>query len=124
MNRFVPFFFSHFQFPNPKFIISTSLYSQLHHYSQNDEHNLVSSFNHLLHQKNPTPPIFAFGKILGSLVKLNHYSTVVLLHRQMELNGIASNLVTLTILINCFSQLGQNPLSFSVFANILMTQMS
>ncbi|MCH89162.1 pentatricopeptide repeat-containing protein, partial [Trifolium medium] len=93
------------------------LYSQLHH-QEEDQDNLVSSFNHLLLQ-NPTPPIFHFGKILGSLVKANHYYIVVSLHRQMELNGIASNLVTLSILINCFSQLGQSSLSFSVFANIL-----
>ncbi|PNX90698.1 pentatricopeptide (PPR) repeat protein [Trifolium pratense] len=37
----------------------------------------------------------------------------------MELNGIASDLVNLSILINCFSQMGLNSLSFSVFANIL-----
>jgi hypothetical protein len=80
------------------------LYSQLCH-QEEDKDNLVSSFNRLLHQ-NPTPPIFHFGKILGSLVKSNHYYTVVSLHRQMELSGIASNLVTSNILINCFSQLG------------------
>ncbi|WJX71752.1 hypothetical protein P8452_55709 [Trifolium repens] len=89
--------------------------SQLHH--QNIT-NLVSSFNQLLHQ-NPTPPIIQFGNILGSLAKLNHYSTVVSLHQLMEFNGISSNLVTSNILINCFSQLGQISLSFSVFANIL-----
>ncbi|GAU28897.1 hypothetical protein TSUD_293490 [Trifolium subterraneum] len=92
------------------------LYSQLHH--QQDKDNLVSSFNHSFHQ-NPTPSIFHFGKILGSLVKSNHYYTVVSLHRQMELNEIASNLVISNILINCFSQLGLNSLSFSVFAKIL-----
>ena len=36
----------------------------------------------------------------------------------MEFNGIASDLVTLNILINCFSQLGQNHFSFSVLAKI------
>jgi hypothetical protein len=108
-----------FQLPNPNFIPffpSSSmlmLYSQLHH-----QDNLISSFNHLLHQ-NPTPPIIHFNKILGSLVKSNHYYTVVSLHHQMEFNGIASDLVTSSILINCFSQLGLNSLSFSVFANIL-----
>jgi pentatricopeptide repeat domain-containing protein 1 len=37
----------------------------------------------------------------------------------MELNGIESDLFTFNILINCFSQLGQNSLSFSILANIL-----
>lgn len=37
----------------------------------------------------------------------------------MELNGIESDLFTFNILINCFSQLGQNSLSFSILAKIL-----
>jgi pentatricopeptide repeat protein len=114
----------HFQnLQNPKFIrfissSTTTLYSQFHHQDK-DEQNLVCLFNQLLHHNNPTPSIIQFGKILGSLVKLNHYSTVISLHPQMELHGIASDLVTSNILINCFSQLGQPSLSFSVFANIL-----
>ena len=71
---------------------------------------ILFPYSSLLHQ-NSTPPIFKFGKILGSLVKENHYSTAVSLHRQMEFKGIASNLVTSNILINCFSQLGQNSFS-------------
>ncbi|XP_058776587.1 pentatricopeptide repeat-containing protein At1g63070, mitochondrial-like [Vicia villosa] len=53
------------------------------------------------------------------LVKAKHYSTALSLHRQLELKGVASDLVNLNILMNCFSQLGLNSFSFSVFANIL-----
>ena len=117
------FFVATFRFvlnPSPKFICcfhssNSRSYSQFH---DETEHNLVSLFNSLLHQ-NPTPPIFKFGKILGSLVKENHYSTAISLHRQMEFKGIASNLVTSNILINVCQQLGQNSFSLSVFANIL-----
>jgi pentatricopeptide repeat protein len=114
----------HFQnLQNPKFIrfissSTTTLYSQFHH-KDKDEQNLVCLFNQLLHHNNPTPSIIQFGKILGSLVKLNHYSTVISLHRQMEFNGISSNLVTSNILINCYCHLGQITFAFSIFANIL-----
>ncbi|MCH84350.1 pentatricopeptide repeat-containing protein, partial [Trifolium medium] len=53
-----------FQLSYPKFIpcfpssTMLMLYSQLHH-QEEDQDNLVSSFNHLLLQ-NPTPPIFHF----------------------------------------------------------------
>ncbi|AES77135.1 PPR repeat protein [Medicago truncatula] len=68
------------------------------YFAPNDGHNLVSSFNRLLHQKNPTPFIFQFGKILGSLVKIKCYHTAISLHRQMEL-GYDPNVITLTTLI-------------------------
>jgi hypothetical protein len=58
---------------------ATRIYSQLHHQDEQHSITLVSSFNQLLHQ-NPKPPIIQFGKILGSLVKLNQHSTVISLH--------------------------------------------
>ncbi|KAG5022169.1 hypothetical protein JHK85_018511 [Glycine max] len=61
-----------------------------------------------------TPPIIQFGKILGSIMKMKHYPTVVFLSKQMELKAIVPNLVTLNILINCFCHLGQINLTFSV----------
>ncbi|WJX68100.1 hypothetical protein P8452_52503 [Trifolium repens] len=75
---------------------TTRIYSQLHHQDDQNNTNLVSSFHQLLHHNNPTPSIIQFNKILGSLVKLNQYSIVLSLHRQMEFNGISSDLVTLS----------------------------
>ncbi|KRH48603.1 hypothetical protein GLYMA_07G100300v4 [Glycine max] len=66
-----------------------------------------------------TPPIIQFGKILGSIMKMKHYPTVVFLSKQMELKAIVPNLVTLNILINCFCHLGQINLTFSVLSKIL-----
>lgn len=67
----------------------------------------------------PTPPIFKFGKILGSLVKINHFHTVISLSRLIELRGIQTDIVNLNILVNCFCQLGQLNYAFSVLAKIL-----
>lgn len=107
-----PKFIPNFRHPNPKFIhhfpFSNStrrLYSRSH----DGEDNPVSSFKCLLHQ-NPTPSIFRFGKILSSLVKANYYCTAASLHPQMVLKGFASDLVSWTILINCFSHLALNSL--------------
>ncbi|RHN63564.1 putative pentatricopeptide [Medicago truncatula] len=68
---------------------------------------------------NPTPPIFEFGKILGSLVKINHFNIVISLSRQMELRGIQTDVVNSSILINCFCHLGHLNYAFSVLTKIL-----
>ncbi|KAL2577451.1 hypothetical protein AAZV13_16G134500 [Glycine max] len=66
-----------------------------------------------------TSPIIEFNKILGSLVKLKYYLTVISLSKQMDVKGIEQNLVTLSILINCFCHLGQMAFSFSLLGKIL-----
>jgi len=96
-------------------ILTRMLHSQSHNVSVD---HYVSSFNHMLNL-NPTPPIFQFGKILGSLVKINHFHTVISLSRQLELRRIQTDIVNLNILINCFCHLGQLNYAFSVLAKIL-----
>jgi pentatricopeptide repeat protein len=44
------------------------------------------------------PSIIQFTKILTSLVKTKHYTTVISLYRQMEFKGITPDLITLNIL--------------------------
>ena len=87
-----------------------------------DNHNVdddaIASFTHMLSMR-PTPAIIEFGKILGSLVKMNHYPAAIYLSKQFELRGIAPNIATLTIMINCYSHLAHMDLAFSVFAKIL-----
>ena len=83
-------------------------------------HDAVSQFNGMLLMRN-TPSIIEFGKILGSLVKMKHFPTAISLSKQMEAKGIEPNLVTLSILINCFCHMGQMALSFSVLGKILRT---
>lgn len=113
---------------NPSFLISipSGLFSQYshsfaftynHNYNANDD-DIISSFNCML-QLCPTPPIVEFNKILGSLVKMKHYSTVISLSRRMDVTGIQPNIVTFNILINCFGHLRQMTFVFSVFAKIL-----
>jgi len=81
------------------------LHSQTNSHLHNDDvHDYVSSFHRMLNMKT-TPPIFKFGKILGSLVKINHFHAVISLTRQIELQGIDTNVVNLSILINCFCHL-------------------
>lgn len=79
----------------------------------------VSLFNQMLYM-HPTPPIVEFSKILGSLVKMKHYRTAVSLSQRLEFRGIEPpNIVTLSILINCFCHLGQMNFAFSVLGKIL-----
>lgn len=64
--------------PNNFILRGFMLHSQPNSHLHNDDvhDHYVSSFNRMLNMK-PTPPIFKFGKILGSLVKLNHFHTVI-----------------------------------------------
>ncbi|RYR69044.1 hypothetical protein Ahy_A03g015570 isoform A [Arachis hypogaea] len=66
-----------------------------------------------------TPPIIQFNKILGSLAKMKHFHAAISLFQQLQATGIAPNIVTLNILINCCCGMGRITLAFSVFAKIL-----
>ncbi|XP_025984875.1 pentatricopeptide repeat-containing protein At1g62590-like [Glycine soja] len=57
-----------------------------------------------------TPPIIQFGQILGSIMKMKHYPTVVFLSHWLELKKIQSGLFTLNILL--FLPFGSNQLGF------------
>uniref|UniRef100_A0A0R0J2I6 Pentacotripeptide-repeat region of PRORP domain-containing protein n=1 Tax=Glycine max TaxID=3847 RepID=A0A0R0J2I6_SOYBN len=66
-------------------------------------------FNRMLCMRH-TPPIIQFGQILGSIMKMKHYPTVVFLSHWLELKKIQSGLFTLNILL--FLPFGSNQLGF------------
>jgi hypothetical protein len=65
-------------------------------------------------QRRPLPSIKCFTQILGQLVNLKHYSQVISLHQQMGLLGIAPDVWTLNLTINCHCHLNQMGFSLSV----------
>ncbi|KAL4375028.1 hypothetical protein AHAS_Ahas05G0240800 [Arachis hypogaea] len=77
----------------------------------------VDSFTRMLSMRRP-PSIIQFTKILGSLAKTNHFPTAISLFQQLQARGIAPNLFTLSILINCCCGMGCVMLAFSVLAKI------
>jgi pentatricopeptide repeat protein len=111
MNRFVT---------NP--ISLRSYYYSINRFIHNDVHvdNAVSSFQRMLQMRH-TPPIVEFNKILTSLVKIKHYTTVIsLCHKLEQFKEITPDLCTFNILINCYCHLsGQITFSFSVLGKIL-----
>ncbi|RVW38136.1 Pentatricopeptide repeat-containing protein, mitochondrial [Vitis vinifera] len=78
----------------------------------------LSSFNRMLHM-HPPPSIADFTKLLISITKMKHYSTVLSLSHQMDSFGIPPNIYTLNILINSFCHLQRLGFAFSVLAKIL-----
>ena len=102
-------------------LYSASLPPSPHQVSASDNHNVddaVASFTRMLSMRH-RPPIIEFNKILGSLVKINHYPTAITSSGQCELRGIVPDIVTFNIVINCYYHLGHLDLAFSVFAKIL-----
>ncbi|PRQ34497.1 putative tetratricopeptide-like helical domain-containing protein [Rosa chinensis] len=78
----------------------------------NVEHAL-KVFDEMLHSR-PLPSAIRFTQILTQLARLKHYSAVISLNREMSLLGIASNVYTLTIIINCYCHLNQMGYALSV----------
>ncbi|XP_042483660.1 pentatricopeptide repeat-containing protein At1g62680, mitochondrial-like [Macadamia integrifolia] len=70
---------------------------------------------HLLVHSQPFPKIVAFNKLFGTLAKCKHYSTVISMYKNMDSLKIHTDVVTLTILLNCFCGLYRLDLGFSVF---------
>ncbi|RYR57118.1 hypothetical protein Ahy_A05g022850 [Arachis hypogaea] len=92
--------------------------SSLHSHSQPQSlDEAVDSFTRMLSMPRP-PSIIQFTKILGSLAKTNHFPTAISLFQQLQARGIAPNLFTLNILINCCCGMGWITLAFSAFAKI------
>ncbi|XLS94553.1 hypothetical protein HN51_070561 [Arachis hypogaea] len=92
--------------------------SSLHSHSQPQSlDEAVDSFTRILSMRRP-PSIIQFTKILGSLAKTNHFPTAISLFQQLQARGIAPDLFTLNILINCCCGMGRMTLAFSVLAKI------
>ncbi|RYR57064.1 hypothetical protein Ahy_A05g022813 isoform H [Arachis hypogaea] len=91
--------------------------SSLHSHSTRQVDEAVHSFTRMLSMRRP-PSIIQFTKILGSLAKTNHFPTAISLFKQLQAKGIAPDLFTLSILINCCCGMGRMTLAFSVLAKI------
>ncbi|CAN6982522.1 unnamed protein product [Brassica oleracea var. botrytis] len=57
-------------------------------------------------QSRPLPTVIDFNRLFGLLSKTKQYDLVLHLCKQMELQGIAYDLYTLNITINCFRSCG------------------
>ena len=110
----------HFTLPSSSRLYSHSLPQPRHHQASafHNVDDVLASFNHMF-CTSPAPPIMEFGKILGSLVKMKHSPTAISLSKQLERRGIAPNIVTSSILVNCYCHLGQMAVAFFVLAKIL-----
>ena len=58
-------------------------------------------FDRMLLMK-PLTPIDVFSHILGAVAKIKHHSTVVSLYFKMVSIGIAPNIFSMSILLNCY----------------------
>ncbi|RYR07782.1 hypothetical protein Ahy_B05g075234 [Arachis hypogaea] len=97
---------------------TSSLHSHSHSHSQSESHDKYVDFFTRLLSRRPLPSINTFNMILWALAKRNDFPTPILLVQKLQALGIAPNLLTLNILINCFSSMGRMKLAFSVLAKI------
>ncbi|MBA0746751.1 hypothetical protein Gogos_009242, partial [Gossypium gossypioides] len=81
------------------------------------DHALIL-FNKMI-DKYRKPSIVEFTKLLGAIVRMKHYAIVVSMCSQMELFGVSHDVYSMSILINCFCQLGRIDFGFSVLGKML-----
>ncbi|XP_020869316.1 pentatricopeptide repeat-containing protein At1g12300, mitochondrial-like [Arabidopsis lyrata subsp. lyrata] len=67
----------------------------------------------------PLPSLVDFSKFFSAVAKTKQYGLVLDLCKQMELNGIAHNIYTLSIMINCFCRCRKLQFACSVMGKIL-----
>ncbi|XP_062163722.1 putative pentatricopeptide repeat-containing protein At1g12700, mitochondrial [Alnus glutinosa] len=75
-------------------------------------------FDRMLHI-HPLPSIVDFTQLLTAIARMKHHSIVISLIKEIELSGIAPDVYTLGILINCFCHLNWVDCDFSILARIL-----
>ncbi|KAK9016819.1 hypothetical protein V6N11_079312 [Hibiscus sabdariffa] len=78
----------------------------------------LTVFNKMI-GKYPKPSIVEFNKLLGAIVRMKHYAIVVSMYSRLEIVGISHYAYSLSILTNCFCQLGQIDFGFSVLGKML-----
>jgi hypothetical protein len=67
----------------------------------------------------PLPFIVDFNQLLTAIARKKHHSTVITLIKEIEMSGIAPDVYTLGVLINCFCHSNRVDFDFSILAKIL-----
>ncbi|KAM7462446.1 hypothetical protein LguiA_030567 [Lonicera macranthoides] len=84
--------------------------------SNNLQDSLVS-FNRLLKSR-ATHSIIPINRVLGSIVKMGHYNTVLSLIKQVQLHGVPVDAYTISIGINCYCHLNRVTFGFSLLGSL------
>ncbi|MFQ6659886.1 hypothetical protein Gotur_028609, partial [Gossypium turneri] len=87
------------------------------HRFDNVDHALIL-FNKMI-EKYPKPSIVEFTKLFAAIVRMKQYAIAIPMCSQMELLGVSHNVYSMSILINCFCQLGRIDFGFSVLGKML-----
>ncbi|TYH79815.1 hypothetical protein ES332_D03G088700v1 [Gossypium tomentosum] len=87
-----------------------------HHFDNVD--HVLSLFNKMI-EKYPKPSIVEFTKLFATIVRMKHYAIVLSMCSQMELLGVSHDAYSMSILINCFCQLGRIDFGFSFLGKML-----
>ncbi|KAM7522724.1 hypothetical protein LguiA_012626 [Lonicera macranthoides] len=83
----------------------------------NDLQDALFSFHRLLNSRSRLK-IYSLTKVLGSIVKMGEYQTVLSLIQKMQLSGVEDNVYTISIAINCYCHLNQVDLGFALLGSI------
>jgi pentatricopeptide repeat protein len=78
----------------------------------------IDLFRDMIHSR-PLPTVIDFSRLFSAIAKTKQYDLVLALCKQMELKGIAHNLYTLSIMINCFCRCRKLCLAFSAMGKII-----
>ncbi|XP_042007633.1 pentatricopeptide repeat-containing protein At5g16640, mitochondrial-like [Salvia splendens] len=96
---------------------SDNVSHQARHFSGNPD-DAIALFDRMLRTL-PLPSVFAFNKLLTSVVKKERYFVALYLFDEMLQRDVPENLCTLNIAIDCYSRLKRPELGFSILGSVL-----
>ncbi|XP_010456672.1 PREDICTED: pentatricopeptide repeat-containing protein At1g12620-like [Camelina sativa] len=67
----------------------------------------------------PLPAVIDFNRLFGVVARTKQYDLVLALSKQMELIGVAYDLYTLNIVINCFCRCRKVQFAYSVLGKVM-----
>lgn len=82
------------------------------------EDDAVDLFEEMVGSR-PRPTLVNFSRLFSAVARTKQFNLVLDFCRQMELNGIAHNIYTLNIMINCFCRCCKTCFAYSILGKVM-----
>ncbi|CAI9759847.1 unnamed protein product [Fraxinus pennsylvanica] len=82
-----------------------------------DTNDALTCFYNMLRMK-PSPPIWSFNKLLGSVAKTKNYQDVIFMYQRMVEVDVLPDISTINVLLNCYCCLNRVDIGLAVMSGV------